>query len=119
MPDPSGRPDGSPVGAPSAGAVLPGGPDGESPARRVAVTGATGFLGRHLLVALAARGFRLRILARRDPSHPLWRDLAAEVVPGDLDDGAALARLVCDADIVIHAAGLIRALSRHEFLAVN
>ena len=33
----------------------------------VAVTGATGFLGRHTVAALAAAGCRLRLLARREP----------------------------------------------------
>jgi nucleoside-diphosphate-sugar epimerase len=32
----------------------------------VAVTGATGFLGRHLVRALAADGWTVRVLARRD-----------------------------------------------------
>ena len=85
----------------------------------VAVTGATGFLGRHLGVALAARGFRLRVLARRDPAQPLWRDFVPEVVAGDLDSEPALARLVAGADVVVHLAGLTRARSRREFLRVN
>jgi nucleoside-diphosphate-sugar epimerase len=88
-------------------------------ARLVALTGATGFLGRHLAVALAGRGLRLRILARRDPAHPLWQEIVPEVVPGGLEDAAALARLVQGADVVIHLAGLIRAGSRREFLRVN
>ncbi|WP_428390899.1 NAD-dependent epimerase/dehydratase family protein [Lichenicoccus sp.] len=85
----------------------------------VALTGGTGFLGRHLATALAARGFRLRILTRREASHPLWRDLTADLVTGDLDDAPALGRLVQGCDIVIHAAGLIKARSRREFLSVN
>lgn len=85
----------------------------------VALTGGTGFLGRHLGVALAARGYRLRVLARRDPTHPLWRDIVPEVVPGDLGSPPALAQLVDGADVVIHLAGLTRARSRREFQRVN
>jgi len=85
----------------------------------VAVTGATGFLGRHLVPALTARGFRLRLLAR-DGSAPLhWEGLVAETVRGRMNDAASLAALVADADVVIHMAGLTRARSRQEFLAVN
>ena len=59
----------------------------------VAVTGATGFLGRHLVRELAADGWRVKILARRDIIHPLWRDLEIEVVLGDLANEDALDRL--------------------------
>lgn len=85
----------------------------------VAVTGATGFLGTHLLPALAASGFKLRVLSRRTVEHSLWKDLELEVVPGDLDNEPALIRLVQGADVVIHMAGLIQARSRKDFLAIN
>lgn len=84
-----------------------------------AVTGATGFLGRHLVRELAAGGWRVRVLARRDIVHPLWRDLEVEVVPGDLADEAALDRLCAGADLVAHGAGLIKARTRDDFFAVN
>ena len=84
-----------------------------------AVTGATGFLGRHVVAALAAAGWRTRLLVRQDPVHPLFRDLVPEIVPGDLGDGRALARLVRGADAVVHLAGLIKAVDRAAFMAVN
>jgi 2-alkyl-3-oxoalkanoate reductase len=85
----------------------------------VAVTGATGFLGRHLVPALAARGFRLRLLAREGSAPLHWQGAAAETVRGSMEDVASLAALVADADVVIHMAGLTSARSRREFLAVN
>jgi nucleoside-diphosphate-sugar epimerase len=84
-----------------------------------AVTGGTGFLGRYLVAALAAEGWRVRLLARRDPVHPLLEGVPMEVVLGDLDDPAALARLVRGAGAVVHAAGLTKAASRAVFLSVN
>ncbi len=72
-----------------------------------AVTGATGFLGQHLVRTLADAGWRVRILARRDPISPFWQGIAPEVVHGDLADAPALSRLCQDADLVIHAAGLL------------
>lgn len=72
-----------------------------------AVTGATGFLGQHLVRALADAGWRVRILARRDPISPFWQGLTPEVVQGGLDDEPALSRLCRGADLVVHAAGLI------------
>lgn len=75
--------------------------------RLAAVTGATGFLGQHVVRALADDGWRLRILARKEPISPFWGGLTPDVVPGDLGDAAALARLCDGADLVVHAAGLI------------
>lgn len=88
-------------------------------ARLAAITGATGFLGRHVVRELAAAGWRVRILARRDPIHPLWRDIEPEVVIGDLADDAALDRLCDGADLVVHIAGLIKAHDRSAFFKVN
>jgi nucleoside-diphosphate-sugar epimerase len=85
----------------------------------VAITGATGFLGRHLATVLAANGWRVRVLARRDVVDPAWRDLEPQVVAGDLADTAALAALCDGAELTIHAAGLIKARSRATFDRVN
>jgi nucleoside-diphosphate-sugar epimerase len=72
-----------------------------------AVTGATGFLGQHVVRALADDGWRLRILARREPSSPFWAGLSPEVVAGDLANTTALERLCQSADVVVHVAGQI------------
>jgi nucleoside-diphosphate-sugar epimerase len=85
----------------------------------VAVTGATGFLGRHLVAALAEDGWRVRVLARRDPVHPLWRGFQPEAVIGALEDEAALARLCDGVQAVVHAAGLVKASGAPEFQAIN
>lgn len=88
-------------------------------ARLAAVTGGTGFLGRHLVRALAEAGWRVRVLARRDPVHPLWRGLEPELVLGDLGDAQSLRRLCGGADAVVHAAGLVKARRTADLRAVN
>jgi len=84
-----------------------------------AVTGATGFIGRHLVPALVQAGWRVRMLARREPRIAEWRALCPEVVAGGLDDAAALECLVDGAEAIIHVAGLIKAARRREFFEVN
>ena len=87
--------------------------------RLVAVTGATGFVGLHLVSALARRGLKLRLLVRRWSPLPSLPGVEAEIVQGDLADERALGRLVTGADVVIHAAGLIKARSAADFRKVN
>lgn len=84
----------------------------------VALTGASGFLGRRLVPALTERGWRVRALVRR-PAAGLWGEVEPETVQGDLADDEALRRLAEGADAVVHAAGLIKAARRSDFFAVN
>lgn len=86
--------------------------------RLVAVTGATGFIGQHLIRLLASRGHRLRLLVRSLPSLPVC-DPPLELQPGDLREPIALARLVEGVDVVLHLAGAIKALAEADFRAVN
>ncbi|WP_395020247.1 NAD-dependent epimerase/dehydratase family protein [Dongia sp.] len=86
---------------------------------RVAVTGATGFVGSHVIRRLTANGHQVRILARRMPITALTPDRPLEVVLGDLDDQAALQRLVGGVDAVIHVAGIIKARHAAQFHKVN
>jgi 2-alkyl-3-oxoalkanoate reductase len=84
-----------------------------------AVTGGTGFLGRYIVATLAASGWRIRLLTRRAPLHPLLSEIPLELVLGDLGDPSALCRLVTGASVIIHAAGLVKARSAQDFFAIN
>lgn len=85
----------------------------------VAVTGATGFLGRRLVKVLADDGWTVRILARRDIADPAWLGVEPKLVIGDLASGRALATLCDGAEVVVHVAGLIKAASRAAFDKAN
>jgi nucleoside-diphosphate-sugar epimerase len=87
--------------------------------RLTAVTGASGFLGSHIVSALAERGDRVRLLARDPARCGPWPGLEPEIVQGDIADLSAMRRLAEAADAVVHCAGLISARSRHEFFMVN
>lgn len=87
--------------------------------RIVAITGATGFIGRHLVRQFGASGWQVRALTRRLPHDPEYADLRIEAVIGTLEDRRALRRLVQGADAIVHAAGLIKARGHAEFFAAN
>ncbi|MGE5564485.1 MAG: NAD-dependent epimerase/dehydratase family protein [Bacillota bacterium] len=70
---------------------------------RLAVTGATGFVGSHLLDVALSEGHEVTALTRR----PQAQRERVTWVAGDLHDRAALEQLVDRADAVIHVAGVI------------
>ena len=74
----------------------------------VALTGATGFIGRHLLRELPKRGYRLRVLLRRPTEVPLE---SASAVIGDLARPQNMSEALAGVDAVIHSAGLAHAMS--------
>lgn len=81
----------------------------------VAITGATGFLGRFTLDRLVEAEHRVRALTRRPQPA---RD-RVEWVGGSLDDEPALARLCRDVDAVVHIAGVTNAPDAAAFDAGN
>ena len=81
----------------------------------LALTGATGFVGGHVVRRAVEAGHQVRALARR-PQPP--RD-GVTWIAGALDDAAALAALVEGADAVIHIAGVVNAPDRAGFVAGN
>ena len=74
----------------------------------VALTGATGFIGRHILRSLTERGYRVRVLLRRPVEVP---EGAASAVVGDLTRPMNMAAALSDVDAVVHSAGLAHAMS--------
>jgi dihydroflavonol-4-reductase len=72
---------------------------------RVALTGATGFLGSALLDRLLDRGHSVTALVRGEAEALSERGV--RVVPGDLLDPIAVRALVADAEAVIHLAGRV------------
>jgi nucleoside-diphosphate-sugar epimerase len=85
----------------------------------LALTGATGFIGQHLLRELPKRGHRLRVLLRRPSSVPTW---AASAVIGDLAQPRNMSAALQDVDAVIHSAGIAPAMSgvpQDDYRVVN
>jgi nucleoside-diphosphate-sugar epimerase len=76
--------------------------------RLVALTGATGFIGRHLLRELPKRGYCIRVLLRRPTALP---PEATGAVVGDLARPQNMAAALAGVDAVIHSAGIAHAMS--------
>ncbi len=72
---------------------------------RYAITGATGFVGGALARQLREAGHEVVALVRDPVRAAGLRDLGVELVPGDLDDAAALDRICAGADGLFHVAG--------------
>ena len=104
----------------------------------IALTGATGFIGQHLLNALLlntpyqqptgpvnAKAIRVKALIRNPQRAPIAGESAVNGesrlnwIQGDLNNEKALQRLVSEADVVIHNAGVVRGRSAEDFLAIN
>jgi len=83
--------------------------------KRIALTGATGFVGAHILDRALEDGHHVKAITRRpqpDRKGLKW-------VAGDLHTKAALEEIVEDADVIIHCAGAVKARRASDFHDVN
>ena len=79
------------------------------------VTGATGFLGRAVVEALARRGARVHALVLHDDPYTDLLPKEVRTVIGDVCDKSSLSDFFADADsrtCVIHCAGIVSVASR-------
>ena len=80
---------------------------------RVVVIGGAGFIGSHLVDALIADGFVVRIVDNLDPQvhlgghAPSYLNPRAEFVQQDVRDRAGLQKAVLGADAIFHLAGAV------------
>ncbi len=84
---------------------------------KILVTGATGFVGMHLVDELISRGHEVYALVRRPAHKILLTQKGVKVLEGDLTSVKFLDLPLVDS--VIHLAGLIKAKNTDEFYRVN
>lgn len=87
--------------------------------QRVAITGITGFVGRHVAQALFERGTPVRGLVRSSAKARTLSQPGLELVEGSLSDEQALARLCANATCLVHCAGAVAAEDAKAFFRVN
>lgn len=83
------------------------------------VTGASGFVGGHLVEALVASGYRVRCLVRPQ-SDRRWLDgVGVGYAVGTVDDVAAMRHALDGVDVVFHLAALTTAPRESDYDRVN
>jgi dihydroflavonol-4-reductase len=83
------------------------------------VTGATGFIGSHMVDALLERGCKVHCVVR-ETSNLQWLDTSRVTLhTGDLHQPDTYKNCFAEVDYVFHCAGITRANNRHEFLHNN
>ncbi len=89
----------------------------------VTVFGGSGFLGRHVVRALAKRGYRIRVAVRRPELtghlQPLGRVGQIHAVQANLRHPPSIEAAVRDADLVINLVGILFERGRQRFEAVH
>lgn len=88
----------------------------------ILITGATGFIGTHLVERLVKRGHRVRALASPKSSSErlkFLQNLNAEIVVGDLAKPDSLAGVGEDMEILFHLGSISGSKSRKHYSEVN
>jgi dihydroflavonol-4-reductase len=85
---------------------------------RVLVTGATGFIGSHLVERLINLGYDVYVLMRSD-SNPRWlQEKKVQFIFGDFEEPCGIPAL-SNIDYIFHLGGATRALRQKDFYRIN
>jgi nucleoside-diphosphate-sugar epimerase len=83
------------------------------------VTGATGFIGSHLVEALVQRGTHVRCLVRNKTLLGWVKNSPVEFVVGNCQDRNSLKQALKNVDQVFHLAGVTTAVKEETYFEVN
>lgn len=83
------------------------------------ITGATGFIGRHLAKGLSNKGRSVKCLVRKTSQTDFLRALGVEMVYGDLGDKDSLKRALQETDVIYNLAGEVFARDTRNYYTIN
>lgn len=83
------------------------------------LTGATGFVGSHVVEACKGEGLRLKALVRKQVDAERLEAAGVHCVRGSLENGDALDLAITDADTVLHLAAATKARTPDEYQRAN
>ena len=94
-------------------------PEDSNATLRVALTGATGFIGRALQCELLGAGHAISVFVRPGSSNRQFIDPRATAIEVALDDRPELAAALADVEVIIYCAGSVRGCDFDDFVPAN
>ncbi len=86
---------------------------------RILITGATGFVGSHIVGKLVGDGYEVTALVRKTSDIKYIKDFKINYEYTSLDDEQNLTELLSKFDVVVHCAGVVRALNWEGYEKTN
>ena len=86
---------------------------------RILVTGATGFVGSHIVEELISNNHSIIATIRKNSNLRWIKNLSIQFENCSLNDEQRLSSIVSKVDIIVHCAGVVRALSWEEYYKTN
>ena len=83
------------------------------------ITGASGFIGRHVVPHLIEKGYDLRCLVRPASDRSFLERFPVEFVLGDVTDFGSLCRVVESVEFVFHLAGVAQVVYNRQFFELH
>ena len=91
----------------------------QNPPLRILLTGATGFVGSHIVEELISNNHTVIAIVRKNSNLKWIKDYPIQLEYCSLNDEDQLSKLLSTVDVVIHCAGVVRALNWEGYYNTN